>query len=82
MSMSQLGHALRCLRVAAEVSQKDCAHALGITANYLSLVERGHRAPSLNFLRNFGAHLRVPLRELLWIALADDAAPPPAKETP
>ena len=65
----QIGRVLKLARVAAGVSQIDFARQVGVTANYLSLIERGHREPSLTLLRAVARHLRIPLREYLWIAV-------------
>lgn len=67
-----IGQTLRLLRVQAQVSQKDLAQALGITAQYLSLIEHGHREPSLAYLRRFQAYLKIPLGVYLWLALGND----------
>ena len=72
--MRQLGQTLKLVRIAADLKQTELAQVLGVTANYLSLVERGHREPSLTFLRKFATRLGVPLREFLWVALADETA--------
>lgn len=63
------------LRTAANVRQKELACELGVTANYLSLVENDHREPSLTFLRNFAHELDVPLGYLLWVALSESPTP-------
>ncbi|HEX6827113.1 MAG TPA: helix-turn-helix transcriptional regulator [Nitrospiraceae bacterium] len=66
-----IGQTLKLLRVSKDIPQHELAHALGITANYLSLLEHGHREPSLTLLRKFQAHLKVPLGTYLWLALGD-----------
>jgi transcriptional regulator with XRE-family HTH domain len=38
----------------------------------MSLVENGHREPSLSFLRKFANELDAPLGYLLWLALDED----------
>jgi transcriptional regulator with XRE-family HTH domain len=70
--MMQIGQTLKLLRVAADLKQTELAKDLGVTANYLSLVEKGHREPSLTFLKKFAKQLNVPLGYFLWLALADD----------
>lgn len=64
-----IGQTLKLLRTAAGRKQADLAGDLGITTNYLSLVENGHREPSLTFLKKFAEELDVALGYLLWLAL-------------
>jgi transcriptional regulator with XRE-family HTH domain len=83
--MKQIGQTLKLLRIRADLQQKDLAAALGVTANYVSLVENGHRDPSLPFLRRFATQLNVPLGYYLWLALDDGtqgACPPPVTPSP
>ena len=68
----RIGHTLKLIRVAADRKHLDLARALGVTANYLSLVEHGHRDPSLKFLKQFAQELKVPLRDYLWLALGEE----------
>ena len=68
----QIGQTLRLLRVRADLKQAELAKDLDVTANYLSLVEKGHREPSLTFLKKFAKRLNVPLGYFLWLALADE----------
>lgn len=67
--MNAIGQTLKLLRIRADLSQQDLAARLGVTANYLSLVEHGHREPNIRFLRTFQATLHVPLGLYLWLAL-------------
>jgi transcriptional regulator with XRE-family HTH domain len=41
------GHALRDLRQAVGISQEALAHRAGLSANYISDLERGRKSPSL-----------------------------------
>lgn len=59
-----LGRLLCAVRIVRGVSQKELAEALGVTPNWLSLVENDRREPSLRFLRKFAAHLQVSLGKL------------------
>ena len=67
--MRHLGHFLKLLRTVAGIPQQQLAHDLGVSANYLSLIEHGYRVPSLTFLRRFADHFHVSLGYFLWIAL-------------
>jgi len=66
-----IGSTLKLLRVASDLRQSSLAKDLGVTANYLSLVESGKKEPSLTFLKKFAQTLNVPLGYFLWIALED-----------
>ena len=41
--MADIGRAIAVCRVQQNIKQKDLAEKIGLSANYLSLVERGHR---------------------------------------
>lgn len=70
-----IGHILKLLRTAAGLKQGPLADDLGVTVNYLSLVENGHKEPSLTFLKKFTARMNVPLGYLLWVALDENVSP-------
>lgn len=72
----RIGQTLKLCRVRATLTQCALAPALGVTANYLSLVENGHREPSLRFLKKFATQLQIPLGYYLWLALEDAPAAP------
>jgi transcriptional regulator with XRE-family HTH domain len=56
-----LGNAIKLIRTARGMTQKDVARKLKVSANYISLVEGGRREPSLPFLRNLAALYNVPI---------------------
>lgn len=60
-----LGKTIKLFRVNAGLKQKDLAHQLGISTNYLSLVENDRREPSLSFLQNLAKTINVPIGVLL-----------------
>jgi len=70
----KIGQTLKVLRTAAKMKQTALAHSLGVTTNYLSLVENDHREPSLSFLKKFAEVLDIPLGYLLWVVLDDHPA--------
>ncbi len=49
------------MRTAAGMKQKDVAAKIGVTSNYVSLVENGRREPSVSFLKEVAATLAVPV---------------------
>lgn len=52
-----VGHAIKLMRVGRGLSQVELAQAADCSANYLSLVERGHRTPSLSFVEKVASAL-------------------------
>jgi transcriptional regulator with XRE-family HTH domain len=59
-----LGNAIKLIRTARGISQRDLASELKISANYLSLIESGKREPSLAFLNRLATELGVPIAML------------------
>ncbi|HWY05423.1 MAG TPA: helix-turn-helix transcriptional regulator [Candidatus Acidoferrales bacterium] len=57
----ELGKAIKLVRTASGRRQGEVAESLGVTSNYLSLVENGKREPSVSFLKRLGATLGVPV---------------------
>lgn len=56
-----LGRALRLMRTASGMKQKEIADRLGVTANYISLLENGKREPSVAFLKGLAKILGIPV---------------------
>jgi transcriptional regulator with XRE-family HTH domain len=56
-----LGKAIKLIRTASGKRQGQIAEKLGVTSNYLSLVENGKRDPSISFLRRLAETLGVPV---------------------
>ncbi|HMH15683.1 MAG TPA: helix-turn-helix transcriptional regulator [Edaphobacter sp.] len=56
-----LGNAIKMVRTAKGVKQLALAARLGVSPNYISLVEKDKREPSVGFLRKLARELRVPL---------------------
>ncbi len=65
----RLGARLRVRREAIGWSQAQLAEAVGVTPNYVGVVERGEKLPTLDTLELFGRALGVAIASLL----ADDA---------
>ena len=57
---------LKLFRVAADLKQQEVADALKVTTNYISMIERGRRQPTLKYLKAFSRLVDVPLAVLLW----------------
>jgi transcriptional regulator with XRE-family HTH domain len=60
----KFGQRLKAIRLARRLSQEQFAELLGISADFLSLIERGINAPSFENLDAFSAQLKMPLSVL------------------
>ena len=60
----KFGQRLRAIRLARKLSQEQFAELLGISVDFLSLIERGINAPSFENLDAFSAQLKIPLSVL------------------
>jgi transcriptional regulator with XRE-family HTH domain len=57
----RFGQRLRVIRLARKLSQEQFAELLGISVDFLSLIERGINAPSFENLDAFSAQLKIPI---------------------
>ena len=60
----KFGHRLKSIRLARKLSQEQFAELLGISVDFLSLIERGINAPSFENLDAFSAQLKMPASAL------------------
>jgi transcriptional regulator with XRE-family HTH domain len=60
----KFGQRLRAIRLAKRLSQEQFAELLGISVDFLSLIERGINAPSFENLDAFSEQLKMPLSVL------------------
>lgn len=60
----KFGLRLKAIRLARKLSQEQFAELLGISVDFLSLIERGINAPSFENLDAFAAQLNIPLSAL------------------
>ncbi len=56
-----IGQTLKMFRVGMDIKQRDFAKRLNISANYLYLLEKGKKEPSLAVLKKAAEELGVPL---------------------
>lgn len=61
-----VGRTIKLLRISSGLKQKELAAKLGVTANYMSLVESGKREPSMSLLRALSEELALPIGLFLW----------------
>jgi transcriptional regulator with XRE-family HTH domain len=69
-----LGQAIKSLRAAAGIMQRELAERVGISASMLSFVESDKREPSISVLREIGRALDIPTSVLFAVALDDAKA--------
>ena len=60
----KFGQRLKAIRLARKLSQEQFAELLGISVDFLSLIERGINAPSFENLDAFSTQLKIPLSAL------------------
>ena len=56
-----IGRTIKFLRESAKLKQVDLADTLGVSPNYISMIENDRREPSLSILRKVSEKLDVPL---------------------
>lgn len=62
-----LGNAIKLIRTARKIKQRELAVSLKVSPNYLSMLEADRRDPSISFLKKLASKLRVPAGLfLLW----------------
>jgi transcriptional regulator with XRE-family HTH domain len=60
----EFGNRLRTIRLERKLSQERFAEFVGISVDFLSLIERGRNAPSFETIEHMAKKLRVPVMEL------------------
>ena len=58
------GHRLKALRLDRKLTQEEFAELVGISVDFLSLIERGVNAPSFEVLEQMADRLDLKVREL------------------
>lgn len=60
-----IGRSIKFVRVATEIKQGEMAKRLGISQNYLSLLENNHSEPSLSLLKKISTEFNIPVSFLM-----------------
>jgi transcriptional regulator with XRE-family HTH domain len=60
----KFGANLRSIRTQRKLTQEEFAELVGISVDFLSLIERGINAPSFEVLEQMGKSLRMPVMAL------------------
>ena len=58
------GNRLRTIRLERKLSQEKFAEHVGISVDFLSLIERGRNAPSFETIERMARRLRLPVMAL------------------
>ena len=66
------GRAIRIVRAARDLSQKDLARRAKVDASFVSMIERGSRRPSMDKLEALSRALAVPVPLLSLLAANRD----------
>jgi transcriptional regulator with XRE-family HTH domain len=61
-----IGHKLREIREAKNMSQVEISEATGLVQPYVSRVENGHTVPGVETLEKWARALQVPLYQILY----------------
>lgn len=57
----EIGTNIKVIRTSQKIAQKQLAKQLGITQNYLSMIENNAKKPSLSLLEKLSKILNAPL---------------------
>jgi XRE family transcriptional regulator, regulator of sulfur utilization len=66
-----IGETIKVLRTKKKLRQKDLAARCGLSQNYLSQIENGHRKPTLDSLESISSVLDIPFPILSFLTLED-----------
>ena len=58
------GNRIKAIRLESKLTQEEFAELVGISVDFLSLIERGINSPSFEVLEKFADSLRMPVRDL------------------
>ncbi|ACN15019.1 putative transcriptional regulator [Desulforapulum autotrophicum HRM2] len=64
----KLGQLLKFIRTSKEMTQKEMASLIGISQNYLSLIESGTKNPSSDKLSDFAEALQISKDALIFVS--------------
>ena len=60
----QFGSHLKAIRLDRKLTQEEFAELVGISVDFLSLIERGINSPGFEVLERMASRLGMPVREL------------------
>ena len=59
--MATIANTIKKIRTEKELSQEDMARDLGVSSNYISLMENGRKKPGMSFLKKLSKKYSIPL---------------------
>ena len=71
--------ALRLIRVYHDLSVTELAGQLNLSKSYISELERNQKKVSLDILRKYSEHFKIPMSSLMLFAEHTDTPDPPEK---
>ena len=66
--MLNIGLAISLFRRNRQIKQKELAKMVGVSTNYMSLIENNRRIPSLRLLEKIAHVLKIELSSLLYFS--------------
>ena len=63
-----LGEALGLIRVYHDLKQKEAAERLGVSASYLSELEKGTKTPTLEIIEKYSRTFDIPASSILFFS--------------
>ncbi|WP_413989693.1 helix-turn-helix transcriptional regulator [Labrys okinawensis] len=63
-----MNEALRLIRVFHDMKQAEAAKALGVSASYLSEVEKGKKKATLELIEKYAETYRIPASSILYFS--------------
>lgn len=70
----QFGRRIKAIWLERELTQEQVDELLGISVDFLNLIERGINAPSFEELEKMALHLEMPVRDLFDFRKKPDGA--------
>lgn len=64
MALANLGGVIKDIRKTNDLTQAEFAEKLGVKTNYISMIERGKRTPSLNLVADISDKFGVELHQI------------------
>ena len=78
--MYKVGHLIKIARISKGIGQDELAKKIGVSKNYISLVENSKKKPGVEFLKQVASFLEVPLLLLMWENINLPSAKTPAEK--
>ena len=63
-----LAEALRLIRVFHDLKQNELADRLGMSASFVSEIEKGHKTPSIDIIEKYAKEFKIPASSILFFS--------------